>query len=239
MGVTVSLIGASSRAAASSAWRAGWRARACDLFGDVDLLQRAAHEHPSGEYPRGLAEFIHDGPDVPWMYTGGLENHPGLIEELARSRPLWGNTGATLRAVRDPFVLGGILREGGFDFPESSRDRRQQGVPYLVKPLRGSGGGHIDFAPEGAVSTPAPRGHFYQRFRSGAPYSVTSSWSRLESHERMLLRGGYTDRLPLGLKSILLRGRSWSFLRNGMEKAMATRSLTTPKRLVSHGKAAV
>ena len=170
--VAVSLIGASSRAAAFSAWRAGWQARACDLFGDIDLRQRAAYERLPGDYPRALADFVCRGPDVPWMYTGGLENHPELVEEMARSRPVWGNTGATLRAVRDPFVLGEALRAGGFDFPESSLNSHRDGARYLVKPLRSSGGGRIRFAPESSSSTPAPHGHFYQRFRSGASCSV-------------------------------------------------------------------
>ncbi len=170
--IAVSLIGASSRAAACSAWRAGWQARACDLFGDLDLRQRAEYEPLPGPYPSALAEFVRRGPDVPWMYTGGLENHPELVEEMARSRPVWGNTGATLRAVRDPFVLGETLREGGFDFPESSLTSHRGGGRYLLKPLRSSGGGRIRFAPESSSSTPAPNGHFYQRFRSGAACSV-------------------------------------------------------------------
>ena len=56
--VEVSLIGASSRAAACSAWRAGWQTRACDLFGDIDLRQRAAYEPLPGAYPRALADFV-------------------------------------------------------------------------------------------------------------------------------------------------------------------------------------
>ncbi len=169
--VTVSVVGASGRAAAFSAWRAGWRARACDLFGDADLRRHAAYEALQGDYPRAFADFIRRGPRVPWMYTGGLENHPDLVEAMARERPLWGNTGATLRAVRDPFVLGGILRAGGFDFPESSLDP-PRGASYLVKPLRSSGGARIRFAPPSASPAPPPRGHFCQRFRSGSTCSV-------------------------------------------------------------------
>lgn len=171
--IAVSLIGASARAVATSAWRAGWSSRSCDLFGDVDLRHRSSFAPRNGKYPFCFDEFICRGPDLPWMYTGGLENHPGLIDRLAAARPLWGNPGAVLREARDPFVLEETLREAGLAFPECRRDGPPRGERYLLKPLRGSGGSRIRFAAASSSPEAAPRGHVYQRFLPGTPCSAT------------------------------------------------------------------
>ena len=171
--IQVSLIGASTRAAAFSAWRAGWRARACDLFGDTDLRHRAVFEPLTGPYPRAFVDFVQAGPRAPCIYVGGLENHPELIDRLAAYGPVWGNSGEVLRRVRDPFTLGPALSEGGFNYPESVRTRpRDHLESWLAKPLRGAGGDRIRRASEVDASTPAPLGRYYQRFVPGASYSA-------------------------------------------------------------------
>src|SRR5213592_4147754 len=104
--LSVLLLGASVRAAAFSAQRAGLRPWAIDLFADRDLAAVCpARAVPPGRYPAGLVELAREMPPGPWLFTGALENRPGLIERITRDRPLWGNDAACLRRARDPFAL--------------------------------------------------------------------------------------------------------------------------------------
>ena len=95
------IVGASARAAAGSARRAGLRVATCDLFADGDLAA-CAQATRIGRYPAGLKPWIEQQAAVPWIYTGALENHPGLIEQLAALRPLLGTSADAVRAARDP-----------------------------------------------------------------------------------------------------------------------------------------
>ncbi len=84
-------------------------------------------------------------PPSPWFYTGGFENHPGLVERIGRRHRLWGANAETLRIVRDPTRVAELLRERGIPVPEVLLDPR--GLPrdgsWLVKPLRSGGGRDI------------------------------------------------------------------------------------------------
>src|SRR5262249_44541695 len=100
------IVGASARAAAFSAIRAGLKPWCADLFGDADLRAVCSVTRITvRSYPNGFAEILKKAPDSPWIYTGGLENHPKLIDRLSSIRPLWGNSGGVLRGVRDPVRL--------------------------------------------------------------------------------------------------------------------------------------
>ena len=70
----LSVVGASARAAAGSAQRAGWAVRTSDLFGDDDLRALAEYEPLDGSYPMAFEDFVGRGPEIPWLYTGALEN---------------------------------------------------------------------------------------------------------------------------------------------------------------------
>jgi predicted ATP-grasp superfamily ATP-dependent carboligase len=173
------LLGASVRAAAHSAIRAGFTPYAIDLFADRDLavVCRAVRIE---RYPRDYAAALAAAPAAPWIYTGGLENYPRLIDRLARIRPLWGNGGKGLRDVRDPRMLAEVVREAGLRFPEtvsSPRDRRRleelscRGAAdqnWLVKRRRSSGGLGVRFWTGG----PVPRGAYLQRYIEGQPASA-------------------------------------------------------------------
>ncbi len=85
------LFGASVRAAAFSAIRAGLRPWCCDLFADADLQNVCpARALPPADYPEGFVEVCARAPAGPWMYTGALENYPALIERMSKLRTLWG-----------------------------------------------------------------------------------------------------------------------------------------------------
>src|SRR5205807_493928 len=87
------IVGASARSAAFSVLRAGLRPECADLFADADLRARCpVWCAPPKDYPGGFLDLPAFAAPGPWLYTGGLENRPELIDELARRRqPLWGN----------------------------------------------------------------------------------------------------------------------------------------------------
>ncbi len=138
---SVTIVGASARAAAFSARAAGFASRCADLFADVDLQAMATVERQS-EYPHGLLRYLHASPPDPWMYTGALENHPQLIDELAQLRPLYGNSGPALRRARDPLFWSRALAEAGLPVPRVSMSAAAvtRDGNWMRKPLRSAHG---------------------------------------------------------------------------------------------------
>jgi uncharacterized protein len=141
------LIGASVRAAALSAVRAGFAPWCADLFADTDLtaVDPDAVRLSFDDYPHGFRDILKRAPDAPFVYTGGLENFPDLIDELAAIRPLRGIGGDALRRVRSPSGLQALLREGGFPTVatlahDDTPDPRRR---WLRKPVRSAGGNGI------------------------------------------------------------------------------------------------
>lgn len=161
------ILGASTRALAQSAARASYQPWCADLFADQDL-RAIAQVRPITRYPAEFLRAIEEAPAAPWVYTGGLENYPLLVERLAKKRQLWGNGLHALRAARSPLLVQQIARMSGLRplailladagndrMIEHSRDVRDC---FLVKPLRSAGGmgirelakgeaiGHRDYA---------------------------------------------------------------------------------------------
>src|SRR4029077_10518962 len=83
----VGVVGVSARAAVHSLARAGLAAWAIDLFNDRDLKRVAACARcPLDQFPDAIPTLADQFPPGPVLYTGGLENHPRVIAELARTR---------------------------------------------------------------------------------------------------------------------------------------------------------
>ena len=99
------IVGASARAAAASAQRAGLVPWTADLFADADLraMVPGAVRCPVGQYPGGPSSTSFATPRRPVDVHRGLENHPNLIRDMAEVRPLWGNGPNALAACRSPF----------------------------------------------------------------------------------------------------------------------------------------
>src|SRR6266567_637951 len=168
------ILGASVRAAAFSALRAGLRPWCADLFADQDLQTRCSNRRvPFGVYPKALEAIAENGPPGPWMYTGGLENHPALIQRISGKRSLWGNQGAGLALARWPSFLEEMFRANGICFPKTftSSDRLPQTGRWLAKPLQGAGGAGIHFVSSRQDSDPAKQVYF-QQFIEGIPCSA-------------------------------------------------------------------
>jgi predicted ATP-grasp superfamily ATP-dependent carboligase len=135
------ILGASARAAAFSALRAGLEPWCGDRFADADLQSRClAHCVRAEVYPEGLEEIARDAPPGPWMYTGGLEHYPDLVHRLAQMRPLWGNPGSVLRLARSPEHVHGVLARAGLPSPQLGNDTCDPRSGWLIKPRRGHGG---------------------------------------------------------------------------------------------------
>lgn len=141
-GAVINIVGASARAACASARRSGFEPHAADLFGDLDLL-RIAKFHPlrSG-YPEGLLEALAEMPRAPFLFTGGLEGRPELLEGLIALRPLWGTPPGALRRSRDPELLARVLAGAGARPPLVVPVDQPPPDPtgWLLKPRHGAGG---------------------------------------------------------------------------------------------------
>ncbi len=134
----VIVVGASVRALAASMLREGREPWCIDLFADVDLARRCLVKTISLEdYPQGLPALFDDAPNVPWRFTGGLENYPEILEQIPR--PLLGPSVADIRRVRDPFYLAELAARHHLPFPRTSH-MPDLDVPMFVKAYRSAGG---------------------------------------------------------------------------------------------------
>lgn len=173
------IVGASVRALAESARRAGWRVHAADLFGDLDLAAVAdsvevARGGASG-YPRNLLTACERFPPAAFCYTGALENHPAVLAALAAKRPLLGASVAAVQAARDVSVLAKAVQEAGLRFPETrlaAADVPRDGS-FLVKPAAGAGGRGIDRWTAVTARRPQPARCHWQRFIPGVAWSCS------------------------------------------------------------------
>ncbi len=142
------ILGASTRAAAASAVRAGFAPVCADRFGDEDLRHIASVIAVDNDLHRTL-DAVKKLPPTPWMYTGSLENDPKFIASVSERHTLLGNPREVLRKVRDPFWLERTLR--AYDLP-ALRVRSVRRLAalvqatserWLLKPTRGGGGCRI------------------------------------------------------------------------------------------------
>jgi predicted ATP-grasp superfamily ATP-dependent carboligase len=196
---TIVIIGASARAAAFSALRAGWRPWCADLFADADLARRCEATAIS-PYPDGLLEAVERAPPGPWMYTGALENAARLVERLAARRPLCGNAAPVLTAIRNPQAVAEALGASGLCAAQcvaSTKGLPQDGT-WLRKPLRSAGGRGIAPWDEVAAAERCSEPVYFQKRVEGtacaAAYVAAGSRSRLLGVTEQLL--GHNPRGP-------------------------------------------
>lgn len=182
------ILGASTRAAAGSAIRAGLDPYAADLFCDDDLRQMTGGAKRSDDYPLDLPSLARSCPPSAWMFTGGLENYPQIVEAISAERVLWGVPADSIQRVRDPWQLSRRLRQCGLLCPEilpaEQYDLTAGGPPgrWIRKPYRSAGGGNMHLVPAGGNafpvvdSTSAPRQrdskYYLQRFVDGPSQSA-------------------------------------------------------------------
>ncbi len=167
------ILGVSTRAAAFSAIRCGMRPRCIDHFADVDLSAVCPVERV--DWDRGVEGLVAAAESLPpsrWFYTGGLENHPELVERIARRHRLWGVQPEALRMARDPVLVHETLAGAGIVVPEVRRE--PAGLPrdgsWLVKPVASGGG--IGVVPLQGPTGDGGKAVYYQRRIEGPGYSA-------------------------------------------------------------------
>jgi predicted ATP-grasp superfamily ATP-dependent carboligase len=155
MAESLIIVGASARAAAQSAVRAGYRPWCVDLFADRDLQAIApVRRCPADQYPTAMLRLLDDAPpQAKVLLTGALENYPKFLEALAFEWPFFGSTCEAMQQVRDPKALASLPKQPGLRMPAiktfaGPMHRLKQvtvgslsGKQFLVKP-RASAGGH-------------------------------------------------------------------------------------------------
>jgi predicted ATP-grasp superfamily ATP-dependent carboligase len=169
----VLIVGATARAAATSALRAGLRPRSLDHFADRDLVAVCPADRVSVQAgAAGLERTARGLPSSPWIYTGPLENYPERVERISRTHRLWGNPAGTLRAVRDPFrVVETLVRYGLTCAPvRPGRDGLPLDRTWLVKPLASGGGREIRFLDPQTTELGKP--YYFQQFIAGPCFSA-------------------------------------------------------------------
>ena len=138
------IVGASARAAAESAVRAGFIPLAVDQFGDEDL-RRIADLRTCDHFPEQIPARAAELPPAGVVLTGAMENHPTIIKKLTNDRRLYGCPLKVLAAVRNPLGVQSALDRA--DLPTVATSRCMPtitpGVRWLKKPLRGSSGAGI------------------------------------------------------------------------------------------------
>jgi len=163
------IAGSSVRAAAQSAVHAGFTPWCIDQFGDRDLAEISDDFRTVTDWPNEIASAIQSTPQAEWVYTGALENHRGLIENLSRQRSLCGCGNETLSKLRDPIWLADSLIKASL--PSLPVIVPVSGIPesgeWIVKPLASAAGIGVHELPGGSVGTADFGGHYLQRKARG------------------------------------------------------------------------
>ncbi len=199
MSSTLVIVGASARAAAQSACRAGYVPVCFDRFADADTA-RAARVTRVCPYPKAMLSAVASAPPGPWMYTGAMENHRSVLAVLARARPLAGNDCQVVERVRNPLMLADVLRGAGLPVPECALDA--QALPrdgsYVRKPLRSGGGSGIALWDEQCEAPARERGWYFQRYIEGttcaAAYVAAGGTARFVGLAQQRLAAGRSGR---------------------------------------------
>jgi predicted ATP-grasp superfamily ATP-dependent carboligase len=165
------IVGASARAAAFAALRAGFEPVCLDRYGDADLAAVARVQRVD-PYPDGIIAALADWPVIPAMYVGAIENEGAVIDALAARGPLLGNPRNVVEEVRRPERLVEAFRElrlPCLDVCHSDQPPPRDGN-WLIKPRRSAGGRRIAVWD---AATPVPtEPHYFQQRALGDSYSA-------------------------------------------------------------------
>ena len=177
----LAIVGASVRAAAFSAVRAGFEVVAADLFADADLRAICETTRIESGYPDALADWLATTECDGWLFTGALENHNDLLNVMSKRRPLVGSSSGALRAARNPVLLQDVLKGAGLSFPETvdSAEKLPLDRSWLCKTYRSANGSGVWLLDgHDALERAAADGAYFQRFISGASAAAVFACSR-------------------------------------------------------------
>tara|TARA_R110002111_G_scaffold168038_2_gene233916 strand:+ start:10017 stop:11354 length:1338 start_codon:yes stop_codon:yes gene_type:complete len=167
------IVGASTRAAAFSAVRAGFRPVCVDQYADQDLLE-IAEVLPKSENSSDWIEALKQRPPLDWIYTGALENQPELIEQINQKHHLRGCDPEILQRARNPFFLEQILAHTRIQALPCLPSHSLPGgaAKWLSKPLKGSAGHGIRFADAASCGSLMSEDRYLQRYQPGISLSA-------------------------------------------------------------------
>ncbi|MCC6581244.1 MAG: ATP-grasp domain-containing protein [Phycisphaeraceae bacterium] len=184
------IVGASTRAAAQSAKRAGYDPWCIDRFADVDLRRIAdARLCPPGQYPQAIPDLLRDAPDGPILLTGAMENHLDVVRSITERFPLLGSDADAMALAREPWTLATCRRlRHVHPCPILTADTMTSRLAwrlttrfapgrYLCKSHRSAGGSGVR---EPRRGEPLDEHHYLQRRVDGVPLSAvffTDGWS--------------------------------------------------------------
>ena len=161
---------------AQSATRAGIRTVAIDHYGDADTRAQAERVGvvPSldGSFEQaallGACKTLAPAGDMPLVYGSGIDSKPELLESLARTYPVIGNTSAIQRVFRDPRAFFQLLDACGIPYPEVRYRWPPDPRNWLVKSGCSEGGKCVRFC----AHEPAGADEYYQRRIEGTVHSA-------------------------------------------------------------------
>ena len=177
----LAIVGASARAAAFSALRAGYEVVAADLFADADLRAHCDATRIESGYPEALADWLAATACDGWLFTGALENHHELINAMAKVRPLVGCSSGAIRATRNPLLLQPVIQAAGLAFPETieTGDKLPLDRSWLCKTYRSANGSGV-WLLDGVEARERAAEHeaYFQRFVGGTSAAAVFLCSR-------------------------------------------------------------
>jgi predicted ATP-grasp superfamily ATP-dependent carboligase len=175
------IVGCSTRAAAWSAVRAGFRPVCADQFGDEDLRQVAEVVDSASLWDLAAHQQANKVADA-WMFVGGMENHPGQLRVLTNDTWRFGRGMATepkhLNVLRRPELLQSAAEAAGIPPLEIHRQRPSSSgsdQTLWVRKNAASGGGlgiHFDQSHHFDANPAEREGGYWQEFFPGRPMSV-------------------------------------------------------------------
>lgn len=200
------ILGLSTRAIAESAVRGGYNVITLDYFGDRDQKELVRNYSLRRDFHLGfsspaLLEASRQLDFEAVVYISNLENHPDVVEELARGHTLWGNTPQTLREVRHWPTLCSFCQEAGVPFPSTlfvGEDLPESGR-WVRKPVRSGGGHGISFW----SGEPLDERHLLQEHIEGLDCSAA-----FVADGRNCVLLGVTEQL-IGREELGARGFTW------------------------------
>jgi uncharacterized protein len=163
------VFGGSVRAAARALHLDGFTVYAADKFHDQDLCRYTAKSYllPHAEH---ALKLIEQHAAHAWLYTGGWENHPHVIELMSQRLPLWGNQPAVLAQVRNVMQLHSLLAKYDFHMPAMQQHYPTHG-DWLCKSKNSVGGVQIHRV-NSAHTTTVSADHYFQAFIPGQVYGA-------------------------------------------------------------------
>jgi predicted ATP-grasp superfamily ATP-dependent carboligase len=201
------IVGLSTRAIAESAVRGGYNVVTLDYFGDRDQKELVENyslirDFQLGFSARALFTASRSLSFDALVYISNLENHPAVVEKMAQSQALVGNTPQTLRQVRHWPTLRSFCLKEGIAFPPTifaDEDRPKGRGRWLRKPVRSGSGHGISFW----SGEPLDEGHLLQGHIKGLDCSAAVV---ADGQNCVLL--GVTEQL-IGREELGARGFTW------------------------------